>query len=784
MAAIPTPTAPMMNAGHAWMKLAASAVEYARDRAERNLLFWDTMRKRGNVYLEHAIEGKPPLLKFAFELLVDGHTLERPTNYALLHVLPAEGMPQTDPDARPIVIVDPRAGHGPGIAGFKPDSQVGVAMRAGHPVYFITFGPDPVPGQTLADIAWAEARFIETVRARHTNYPKKPAIIGNCQAGWAVAALAAVRPEIMGPILLNGAPMSYWAGSAEQNPMRYSGGTLGGSWMASMSGDLGGGVFDGQHLVNNFENLNPANTLWGKHYNLYANIDTEEDRFLDFERWWGGYFRMTTAEIESIVENLFVGNRLAAGTVELAKDRTQIDLRNISSPVVVFASFGDNITPPQQALDWIADVWGDEKAIVAAGRTIVYLLHHDIGHLGIFVGAGVARKEHTQLIDTLDQIDVLPPGLYEMVVEHRNPTSAQDALSHGDWSVRFESRRVADLRKLEADGSRDDEAVFSTIAQFSEWNATAYKTLVRPWLAPMSTRPLGELSMALSPKRVERSLLSDANPLMKPVREWAAMVRADRHPTSKDNPFVKAEAEVSKAIMSSLDAYRVARDGATARWVEMVYGPFGLGAILPPAPALEDQARERAKVFLDEMRVQAEPLIEVGGFPEGLVRMLFAAIAEKGVLNRRSVRIAQIAGRLADELARRGQLPGVTSPIDWKTVRENQAKVLALYPERAIDALPKLLADDAQRALATALVGKILLMDVDGSGDVRSQLADRAETLLGIDYDSAKSSIPAGALDDDDPHFPPVDLDDGDAQDGTDEPAPRPRARARRRVAA
>jgi hypothetical protein len=339
-----------MNAGHAWMTLAASAVEYARDRAERNLLFWDTMRKRGNVYLEHSIEGKPPLLKFAFEQLIDGKTLERPTNYALLHVLPAEGMPQTDPDARPIVIVDPRAGHGPGIAGFKPDSQVGVAMRAGHPVYFITFGPDPVPGQTLADIAWAEAKFIETVRARHTGYQKKPAIIGNCQAGWAVAALAAVRPEIMGPILLNGAPMSYWAGSAEQNPMRYSGGTLGGSWMASMSGDLGGGVFDGQHLVNNFENLNPANTLWGKHYNLYANIDTEEERFLDFERWWGGYFRMTTAEIESIVENLFVGNRLAAGTIELTRDQAKIDLRNISSPIVVFASFGDNITPPPQAL--------------------------------------------------------------------------------------------------------------------------------------------------------------------------------------------------------------------------------------------------------------------------------------------------------------------------------------------------------------------------------------------------------------------------------------------------
>jgi hypothetical protein len=269
---------------------------------------------------------------------------------------------------------------------------------------------------------------------------------------------------------------------------------------------------------------------------------------------------------------------------------------------------------------------------------------------------------------------------------------------------------------------------------------------------------------------------------MKPVREWAAMVRADRHPNSKDNPFVKAEAEASKAIMASLDAYRDARDSATARWVEMLYGPFGIGAILPPAPALEDQARVRAEEFLAAMRVEAEPLIELGGFPEGLVRMLFAAIAEKGMLNRRSVRIAQIAGRLADELARRGQLPGVSLPIDWKTVRENQAKVLALFPERAIDALPKLLADDAQRALATALIGKIMMSAPDGSSDIGSQLAERAQMLLGISYDEAKSSIPAGALDGDDPHFPPVNLDDGESQGGVDKPLARPRARARRRA--
>ena len=29
-----------------------------------------------------------------------------------------------------------------------------------------------------------------------------------------------------------------------------------------MTGDLGNGKFDGAWLVSNFENLNPANTLW------------------------------------------------------------------------------------------------------------------------------------------------------------------------------------------------------------------------------------------------------------------------------------------------------------------------------------------------------------------------------------------------------------------------------------------------------------------------------------------------------------------------------------------
>ncbi len=141
------------RAGSAWMR---EALDYWVDAAQRQILFWDVMRKRGNQTLEHYRKGKPPVLVFDYDLIVDGRQLERPVNYMLLRIKPERGV-ATDPKKRPFVIVDPRAGHGPGIGGMKELSQVGVALRNGHPVYFVAFHPEPEPGQTIADVAWAEA---------------------------------------------------------------------------------------------------------------------------------------------------------------------------------------------------------------------------------------------------------------------------------------------------------------------------------------------------------------------------------------------------------------------------------------------------------------------------------------------------------------------------------------------------------------------------------------------------------------------------------------------------
>ena len=87
------------------------------------------------------------VLTFGHEVLMDGRSLSRRINYALSRIIPPPGVVIDQPAKRPVVVVDPRAGQGPGGGGFKTQSEIGDALNAGHPVYFIGFGAIPVPGQ-------------------------------------------------------------------------------------------------------------------------------------------------------------------------------------------------------------------------------------------------------------------------------------------------------------------------------------------------------------------------------------------------------------------------------------------------------------------------------------------------------------------------------------------------------------------------------------------------------------------------------------------------------------
>src|SRR5436190_15947689 len=292
---MPTPSVPSATLPDS--SLVHEAWSYWLDAWQRSILFLNVLQQRSERYEEHAAKVAPHVLKFGCEVVLDGRKLPRPVNYVLVRIAAPKDA-KIDENKRPFVIVDPRAGHGPGIGGFKPQSEIGVALKAGHPCYFIGFLPEPVPGQTIEDVVHAEATFLERVIALHPEADGKPAVIGNCQAGWAVMLLASLRPELFGPIIVAGAPLAYWAGVRGENPMRYAGGLLGGSWLTALTGDLGNGKFDGAWLVTNFESQNPANTYWSKLYNLYAKVDTEGPRFLDFEQWWGGHVMLNAEEMQ------------------------------------------------------------------------------------------------------------------------------------------------------------------------------------------------------------------------------------------------------------------------------------------------------------------------------------------------------------------------------------------------------------------------------------------------------------------------------------------------------
>ena len=702
-------------------------MEYLTDAWQRSILFLDVMRQRAAQYEVHAAEAVPNVLDYKAELVVDGRELARPVNYLLTRIVPPDGV-AIDPRKRPFVVVDPRAGHGPGIGGFKADSEIGVAMKAGHAAYFIGFLPDPMPGQIILDIAAAEAVFLEAVIARHPEAEGKPCVVGNCQAGWAVMILAALRPELFGPIIIAGTPLSYWAGVRGQNPMRYSGGLLGGSWLTALGGDLGAGIFDGAALVQNFEAQNPANTLWTKQYNLWSKIDTEPERYLEFEKWWGGHVTLNAEEMQWIVDELFVGNHLAAGDIR-TPDGTAVDLRSIRSPIVVFCSKGDNITPPQQALDWVLDLYDSVDDIRAWGQTIVYTVHEQVGHLGIFVSGGVARKEHDEFASNIDLIDVLPPGLYEAVLTPKGEAADNPDLVAGEWLMRCEARTLDDIRAL---GANDlaDERKFAAAARMSEINLALYRTFAQPAVRALASPPMAEAARRMHPLRLSYEMFGAGNPWMAWVATEAERVRGRRHAANADNPLVAAQALASRAIVEGLDAWRVAAERLSEQTFHALYGAPTVQAALGIDTASAERPRKAAKSRLHEALVErrvGELRADMtrGGLREALVRALLWVGMERNAVDERG--FAAIT-RLRDAHPASRQM----SLSDFKALVRAQFLMLLLDEEAALAAIPGLMPQsiDDRRTAVAALQGVIAASGAPG--EAQAGRLRRVAALFGL----------------------------------------------------
>ncbi len=737
---MPTPAQPKLASPPFTAATTQDWTEYLVDTWQRSILFADVLRERGNDYHEHESSGKPPVLAFDYQIILDGRKLARPANYALALIKPADDCLPCDPSKRPFVVIDPRAGHGPGIGGSKIDSEIGIALKQGHPCYFVMFFPQPEPGQTVACVTLAERMFLDKVNELHPHANGKPFVIGNCQGGWALMILAALAPESVGPILLAGSPISYWSGVAGKNPMRYSGGLLGGTWAASFAGDLGNGKFDGANLVNNFEQLDPANTYWKKLYNLYAGVDTERERFLDFERWWGGHFMLNKEEMEWISQNLFVGNRLTAGEI-FNEDKVQVNLRNIRSPIVVFASWGDNITPPQQALNWIADLYDNAEQIRENEQTIVYVLHEQVGHLGIFVSAGVANREHSELASALDLIDILPPGLYEAIILDSYPEMPGLEYVEGRYVIRFEPREVADILAL--DDGREDERAFEVVRRVAQINQGLYDKFVSPCVKACSNESTATLWRNLNSARLERQLFSDSNPLLKALQPLAVSVRAKRKQVAADNPFLLAEQRASARIATALDSYRDSRDAASEKIFKAIYESPLVAALtgFTAESYQRDKPRVRTTEQQELLRLKAAEhatWFDRGSPETGFLRLLIYVASGNGVVDKRPFTGIK-------RVMRDFGLDKTVSLAELKAAIKLQTYLVRMDETRALNGLRILLPLPEQRMRALSLARELLIMGGPISAEKEQRLS-RVAQVLGIDAPAALvPALPARA---------------------------------------
>jgi len=540
-----------------------------------------------------------------------------------------------------------------------------------------------------------------------------------------------LRPDLFGPCLVVGSPMSYWQGVRGKNPMRYSGGLLGGSWMTALTSDLGAGIFDGIWLILNFDNLNPANWLWTKQYQVYQNADTEGPRYLEFEKWWGDFIVLNGDEIQYLVDELFVGDKLTHNQL-ISSGGQLFDVRNIFSPIICFTSLGDNISPPQQTLGWILDAYRDVEDIHTQGKTILYCLDQKAGHLALFVSSRVAVNEHEQFIQLVDVIDCLPPGLYEMVITPRD--KGETKLTPESSSVTFEPRSLDDIRALGRNSAEDDRA-FQAVERLSELNYNVYRTFFQAGVRALANSQTAALARNLNPLRLSYSLFTSKNPLLQEAGKLAEGVRKGRKPVSPTNPYWQMQEAVSAQIEATLKSFGDARDAMVEQLFFGVFGSPNIHNLFQMTEAEKALRRTPATTPAQITAWENEKLalaakLSTGTYEDALIRAAISIVGSLGTMDSRTALTLNEARQSLMNL----------SLQDFKAMVRTQASILWLYRDQALTALPNLVPSEAKRKelLRTIQAGALAIGPIS---EVEQDCLSRLAEALGLGSDSSQATV-------------------------------------------
>jgi hypothetical protein len=405
---------------------------------------------------------------------------------------------------------------------------------------------------------------------------------------------------------------------------------------------------------------------------------------------------MNREEIEWITRNLFIGNKLWSGDVK-QKNGKAFDLRDIKSPIILFASLGDNITPPQQAFNWVADVYRTTEEIKAGGHVIVGLVHEDAGHLGIFVSGKVHQKETRKLVEVMEAIELLQPGIYGMEFIERADESGKRA-----YDVRFREYRLEDVIAKLNPLQRQDERPFEAVQTISELNQRLYELFVRPFTKATANEWSARLLRHFHPLRARNWAMSDAaNPWLALLGPAAQAVKAERVTSPADGALRKSEASGAELVSAGLDYYRAVRDAFAEAAFFTIYGNVYLGYLAEQAASTQDATDTSTNPLERPVVRQALARMTEGGYAEAFARVgfLLAGTDEPIPLS-----LLTTAQELIKDYA---EFIPQLSHEQWRRIRGEQEIIARYEPERALETLPRLL-DDEERARLLSFVERVV----------------------------------------------------------------------------
>ncbi|MGZ3296262.1 MAG: DUF3141 domain-containing protein, partial [Xanthobacteraceae bacterium] len=363
----------------------------------------------------------------------------------------------------------------------------------------------------------------------------------------------------------------------------------------------------------------------------------------------------------------------------------------------------------------------DVDEIRSFGQTIVYTVHETVGHLGIFVSGGVAKKEHNEFSSNIDLIDMLPPGLYEATFERKSGDTTSSDLVEGEWVMRCEQRTLDDIRAMGCN-SPEDERRFATAARVSEINLSLYRAFMQPMVKAIFTPQVTEWVKRWDTGRMQYEAFTDANPFMPALASAAEKVREERKPASADNPFIVAQEKASEQIVKALDGWRESQEKLSESIFLAVYGSPALQAAVGIDPAVARPRRPGKSPLHAELRnkriAELKSLITKGGLQECTIRgLVYVGMArgfvdERGVAALRRIRLTEESSRL--------------TLAEFKAMAREQFFLLLLDPEATLAAIPKLLpADVSERRKGLAAIRNVL----SAAGEISGEAAERLKKV-------------------------------------------------------